>query len=88
MDLQQQKEIEELKSYIQQLQKKITIYETLAEAVRLAHVQDRSIYSHDANQEDYLAIDREDYAKCMEIISEVDLWKPWKHTLQRRITNN
>lgn len=66
------------------LQKTIQIYEGLAEAIRTATVIDRSIYT--GEEEDWLSIDRDDYAKIMAILSKIDIWKPWNHTIQHRIT--
>ena len=70
---------------IQRLQKNIQIYEELADKVRNASVMDRSIYS-DEHDSDWLSINREDYAQIMEVLSKLDLWKPWNQTIQPRIT--
>jgi hypothetical protein len=70
---------------IQRLQKTIEIYEQLAEKVRTASVIDRGIYGDDPDS-DWLSIDRDDYAQIMTILSKLDLWKPWNHTFQPRIT--
>ena len=70
---------------IQRLQKTIEIYEQLAEKIRTASVMDRSIYG-DGPDSDWLSIDRDDYAQIMTILSKLDLWKPWNHTFQPRIT--
>ncbi|MED4352138.1 hypothetical protein P9265_07290 [Schinkia azotoformans] len=75
----------ELQKQIQRLQKTIQIYEQLAEAVRTAAVIDRSIYTGERDN-DWLSIDRDDYVKIMAIISQLDIWKPWNHTIQPRIT--
>lgn len=70
---------------IQRLQKTIEIYKQLAEKVRTASVMDRRIYG-DGLDSDWLSIDRDDYAQIMTILSKLDLWKPWNHTFQPRIT--
>lgn len=70
---------------IQRLQKTIEIYKQLAEKVRTASVMDRRIYG-DVPDSDWLSIDRDDYAQIMTILSKLDLWKPWNHTFQPRIT--
>lgn len=70
---------------IQRLQKTIEIYEQLAQKVRMASVMDRSIYG-DEMDSGWLSIDRDDYAEIMMILSKLDLWKPWNHTFQQRIT--
>lgn len=75
----------DLQYQIQRLQKTIQIYEKLAEAVRTAAVIDSSIYTGMQNN-DWLSIDRDDYAKIMTILSKLDIWKPWNHTIQPRIT--
>ncbi|NHC43258.1 hypothetical protein G6549_25615 [Bacillus sp. MM2020_1] len=69
---------------IQRLQKNIQIYEELADKIRNAAVMDRSIYS-DEQDSDWLSINREDYAQIMEVLSKLDLWKPWNQTIQPRI---
>ena len=69
---------------IQRLQKTIEIYEQLAQKVRMASVMDRSIYGDEMDSE-WLSIDRDDYAEIMEILSKLDLWKPWNYTFQQRI---
>ena len=70
---------------IQRLQNTIEIYEQLAEKIRTASVMDRSIYG-DGPDSDWLSIDRDDYAQIMMILAKLDLWKPWNHTFQPRIT--
>lgn len=75
----------ELIEQIQRLQKKIEIYEQLADKIRTASVMDRSVYV-DGSDSDWLSIDRDDYAQIMTILSKLDLWKPWNHTFQPRIT--
>lgn len=77
--------IDELIKQINRLQKKLQSYETLAESVRTATVIDRSIYTGEEDGE-WLSIGREDYARIMEALSKMDLWKPWQRTLQSRIT--
>ncbi len=84
----EKKEIEELKAKINQMQHVIQIYERLAEAVRLANVMDGSVYSTNTLDDDWLSIDRDDYAKMVEIISEMDLWKPWQKNIQQRISHS
>lgn len=74
----------ELLKQIDRLRKTIGIYEGLAEAVRTATVINRSIYTEE--EEDWLSIDRDDYARVMEVVSTLDIWKPWNHTIQQRIT--
>ena len=83
-DNQQQKELMELKEQLHRLQKTILIYEQLAESVRTAHVIDASIYTGE-DSSNWLSIDREDYAKIMEILSQLDLWRPWKRNIPQRI---
>jgi uncharacterized membrane protein YfhO len=80
----QDRYVEELIKQINHLQKKLKRYETLAETVRAATVMDRSIYTGEGNSE-WLSIDRDDYARIMEELSQIDLWKPWQHTIQSRI---
>ena len=70
---------------IQRLQKNIQVYEELAEKIRSAAVMDRSIYSGEQDS-DWLSINREDYVQIMEVLSKLDLWKPWNQTIQPRIT--
>lgn len=70
---------------IQRLQNTIEIYEQLAEKIRAASVMDRSIYG-DSPDSDWLSIDRDDYAQIMMILAKLDLWQPWNHTFQPRIT--
>lgn len=76
---------DDLRKQIQRLQNTIQIYEQLAESVRTAAVIDRSIYTGEQDS-DWLSIDRDDYAKVMEILSKLDIWKPWNQTIQPRIT--
>lgn len=76
---------DELLKRIQRLQKKLEIYEQLAEKVRKATVIDKTVYGDD-HDTDWLSIDRDDYAEIMMILSKLDLWKPWHNTFQPRIT--
>lgn len=80
-----ERKVEELTKQINRLQRKIQIYEYLAENVRAATVIDRSIYTGEENS-DWLSIDRDDYAQIMEALSLLDLWKPWHNTIPARIT--
>jgi small-conductance mechanosensitive channel len=77
--------VDELIKKINRLQKKLKRYEDLAESLRAATVIDRSIYTGEEDGE-WLSIGRDDYARIMEALSKMDLWKPWQHTLQSRIT--
>ncbi len=76
---------EDLRKQIQRLQNTIQVYEQLAESIRTAAVIDRSIYTGE-EELDWLSIDRDDYAKIMAILSKIDIWKPWNHPIQHRIT--
>lgn len=77
--------VDELIKKINRLEKKLKRYEDLAEFVRAATVIDRSIYTGEDDGE-WLSIGRDDYSRIMEALSKMDLWKPWQHTLQSRIT--
>ena len=70
---------------IHRLQKTIEKYEQLAEKVRMAAVMDRSIYTGEEDP-DWLSIDRDDYAGIMDVLSKIDLCKPWSRGIQPRIT--
>lgn len=70
---------------IHRLQKTIHLYEQVGEKVRNATVMDLSIYTGE-QESDWLSIDREDYVKIMDALSKIDLWKPWQHSIQPRLT--
>lgn len=67
-----------------QLRQRLDRLQTLAEVVRQASVWDHVVYDETPDDQ-WLAIDREDYSLILDTLATVDAWDPWGQPLERRL---
>ncbi|KAA9026984.1 hypothetical protein [Niallia endozanthoxylica] len=74
----------ELLQEIQALKEELSKYEQLTSAVLGAEVWDYSIYE-EIPDDDWLAIDRQDFEQIMQHIHGLVRMKPWKSSMEKRL---
>lgn len=78
------KKLFELKKQNKQLQVQLEKYQRLAKAVQEADFWDFSLYDV-VPDENWVAVERDDYKKMMAILAELDETRPWKFTIEKRL---
>ena len=81
-----EKERQRLAEENARLHEVIDSYRKFAETVRKANIFDVSIYD-ELSPSEWISIDRDDYDEIMDALSELDVWRPWKSEIQRRIVS-
>lgn len=69
---------------LQQLRQRLDRLQALVEVVRQASVWDHLVYDA-IPDEQWLAIDRDDYERILAVLAGVDSWDPWGQPLERRL---
>lgn len=78
-------ETDQLKERVEQLEKRLVKYEALAEAAQQAFIWDHTVYDETLDDQ-WLAIDRADCERLLQSLAALDRWRPWKTTLESRLS--
>jgi hypothetical protein len=69
---------------LERLRLRLAKLEALADTVQRAAIRDHNVYG-EIPDEDWLAIDRDDVGRIVAVLAEIDRWRPWSTTLERRL---
>lgn len=73
-----------LRRHLTRLERRVAKLEALAEAVQEAEIRDYTVYD-EVPGEEWVAIDRDDVARVLAALAEIDRWNPWATVLERRL---
>lgn len=74
----------ELYKKVERQEEKLKKYQSLASIVQEADVWEYSIYN-EIPDDSWVALDRRDYMKILQALSELDELRPWKSTIEKRL---
>lgn len=72
-----------LEAVVARQQRQLSVLDGLAAEVRKVHFWDHSVYDVTPD-ESWLAVDRVEVLRLLGALAEVDHWKPWQTTVERR----
>lgn len=75
---------QELMDEIKILKAELSKYQKLASVVTDAEVWDYFVYD-EIPDENWLAIDRKDYDLMLQYVHQLDQYKPWKSSMEKRL---
>lgn len=78
------REIAQLAKEIDLLKRRLEKYEILAGVVQKAEIWDYALYNEKPGEE-WVALDRRDYQRIMQVLFQLDLMKPWQTSIERRL---
>ncbi|VEF46595.1 Uncharacterised protein [Bacillus freudenreichii] len=77
-------QVKELSRKVEQQEKLIEKYRSLAKVVQEAEIWDYSIYD-EVPDDTWVALDQTGYEKMKQALSELDELQPWKTSIEKRL---